>query len=79
MQQRVPDFTGKTCVITGAASGLGRETAVLMAQAGANVVVLDLDATGLGETGAIEPFTAAWLPNFCFLGAGLILLYRVRT
>ncbi len=48
----MPDFTGKTCVITGAASGLGRETAVLMAQAGANVVVLDLDAAGLGETEA---------------------------
>jgi lipopolysaccharide export system permease protein len=35
--------------------------------------------TGLGETGALEPFIAAWLPNFCFLSAGLILLWRVRT
>jgi lipopolysaccharide export system permease protein len=36
-------------------------------------------STGLGETGAMEPFIAAWLPNFCFFGAGLILLIRVRT
>jgi lipopolysaccharide export system permease protein len=36
-------------------------------------------STGLGETGAMEPFTAAWLPNFCFLVVGLFLLVRVRT
>jgi lipopolysaccharide export system permease protein len=36
-------------------------------------------STGLGETGAMEPFTAAWLPNLCFLVAGLFLLVRVRT
>jgi lipopolysaccharide export system permease protein len=36
-------------------------------------------STGFGETGAIEPFMAAWLPNFCFLIAGLFLLIRVRT
>jgi lipopolysaccharide export system permease protein len=33
----------------------------------------------VGETGAIDPFTAAWLPNFIFLGGGLIFLVRVRT
>ncbi len=32
-----------------------------------------------GETGAIEPLVAAWLPNLLFLGAGLIFLTRVRT
>lgn len=48
----MPDFTGKTCVVTGAASGLGRETAILMAQAGADVVLVDVDAAGLAETEA---------------------------
>jgi lipopolysaccharide export system permease protein len=32
-----------------------------------------------GETGTLEPFIAAWLPNFFFLGAGLIFMIRVRT
>jgi len=33
----------------------------------------------VGETGALGPFTAAWLPNFIFLAAGLVFLSRVRT
>ena len=33
----------------------------------------------VGETGALDPFTAAWLPNLVFLGGGLIFLSRVRT
>jgi lipopolysaccharide export system permease protein len=33
----------------------------------------------IGETGALDPFTAAWLPNFVFLGAGVFFLVRVRT
>jgi lipopolysaccharide export system permease protein len=33
----------------------------------------------VGETGSLGPFTAAWLPNLIFLGAGMIFLTRVRT
>lgn len=33
----------------------------------------------VGETGAMDPFTSAWLPNYLFLAAGLISLSRVRT
>lgn len=33
----------------------------------------------LGTAGFIEPFPAAWMPNFIFLGLGLIFLIRVRT
>lgn len=32
-----------------------------------------------GETGSLDPMMAAWLPNFLFLGAGIVLLSRVRT
>lgn len=32
-----------------------------------------------GETGALEPMVAAWLPNLVFLLAGLFFLFRVRT
>jgi NAD(P)-dependent dehydrogenase (short-subunit alcohol dehydrogenase family) len=41
---------GRTVVITGAASGLGRAGAVAFAQAGARVVVSDIDAAGGAET-----------------------------
>lgn len=37
------DFTGKTIVVTGAASGIGFATAQLLAEAGANVVLADRD------------------------------------
>lgn len=37
-------FENKTCIITGAASGIGEATARLFAEKGANVVVSDVDA-----------------------------------
>ena len=36
-------------------------------------------AGALGQAGTMAPFTAAWIPNFLFLGAALVLLRRVRT
>lgn len=44
------DLTGRTALITGAASGIGRATAVLLAAAGAAVHCADRDAQGLQET-----------------------------
>ena len=41
---------GRTAVITGAASGIGRETARLFAQAGARTLISDLNEAGLVET-----------------------------
>jgi 3-oxoacyl-[acyl-carrier protein] reductase len=46
------DLTGRVAVITGAASGIGRETARVFAQAGARVVLADVDQAGLAEAAA---------------------------
>lgn len=44
------DMTGKAALVTGAASGLGRASALRLAQLGADVAVLDVSAGGLAET-----------------------------
>jgi NAD(P)-dependent dehydrogenase (short-subunit alcohol dehydrogenase family) len=43
---------GKTVLITGAASGLGREMAIAMVENGASVALLDYDAEALAKTAA---------------------------
>jgi NAD(P)-dependent dehydrogenase (short-subunit alcohol dehydrogenase family) len=43
---------GKTVLITGAASGLGREMAIAMVENGASVALLDHDAEALAKTAA---------------------------
>ena len=48
---KTPDyFHGKTILITGAASGIGRATALIFAREGANVVCADIDADGARRT-----------------------------
>lgn len=48
---KTPDyFTGKTIVITGAASGIGRATALIFAREGANVVCADINGEGAERT-----------------------------
>jgi len=44
---------GKIAVVTGAASGIGRSAAVVLARGGAKVMATDLDEAGLKETQAI--------------------------
>lgn len=60
------DLTGRTCVITGAAGGIGRAIARSFHAAGANVVVTDLDGAGAeavaGELNGVRAASA--------LGAG---------
>ncbi|HTJ62745.1 MAG TPA: SDR family oxidoreductase [Alphaproteobacteria bacterium] len=48
---------GRTAVVTGAASGIGRQAAITLAKAGAHVVLADLNPAGLEETrAAVEAF-----------------------
>jgi NAD(P)-dependent dehydrogenase (short-subunit alcohol dehydrogenase family) len=50
---KTPDyFAGKTIIITGAASGIGRATALIFAREGANVVCADVNEAGARDTAA---------------------------
>lgn len=47
------DLTGRTVFVTGAASGIGRASALLLAEAGATVHCADRDPEGLHETATL--------------------------
>jgi NAD(P)-dependent dehydrogenase (short-subunit alcohol dehydrogenase family) len=46
----VSTLDGKTALVTGAASGIGRETALAFARRGADLFLCDIDEAGLAET-----------------------------
>lgn len=46
------DFTGRVVVVTGGASGIGRATALMLAEAGAAVAVTDANADGAAAVAA---------------------------
>lgn len=50
---------GKRAVVTGAASGLGRQCAQVLAKAGAHVALFDINAEGLQETARLIGKTGA--------------------
>lgn len=48
----MPELTGRTIIVTGAASGIGRGTALRLARDGAHVTALDVSPQGLAELAA---------------------------
>lgn len=50
MNPRIPDLHGRRVLVTGAASGIGRATALALAPEGAELYLTDRDATGLADT-----------------------------
>lgn len=50
--RRLFDLTGKTALVLGAASGIGRASAEVMAALGAKIICADHDAAGVKETAA---------------------------
>jgi NAD(P)-dependent dehydrogenase (short-subunit alcohol dehydrogenase family) len=59
-------FSGKHVLITGAASGIGRATALLAATKGARLVITDRDAEGLARVGDELSRTGALLESRAF-------------
>jgi NAD(P)-dependent dehydrogenase (short-subunit alcohol dehydrogenase family) len=46
----IANLAGKTVLVTGAASGIGKETALAFARRGADLVICDVNDSGLAET-----------------------------
>lgn len=59
-------FEGKKVLVTGAASGIGRATAIRLASEGAAVTIGDINEAGLSETAGMM----ASVPRICAFDAG---------
>lgn len=60
------ELKGKVAVVTGAASGFGRELAILCACEGMKLVLVDIDELGLAGTGELLKATGAeWIAEKC--------------
>lgn len=60
------DLAGRVALVSGAASGLGKATALAVAEAGADVVLADIDEDGMRTVaGEIESLGRRALPQVC--------------
>ena len=66
MPESLFDLSGRVALVTGAASGMGRATALALAQYGADVVLADRNAAGLADTaGHIAALGRTAIPVTC--------------
>ena len=72
-------FSGQVALVTGAAAGIGRATALAFAAEGLKVVVADLDAAGgdIESTGVLAGFVA-WRHVFDSKLRGNLMLSRAQ-
>jgi NAD(P)-dependent dehydrogenase (short-subunit alcohol dehydrogenase family) len=60
------DLSGRVAVVSGAASGMGRAMSLALAEAGADLMLVDLDADRMGETAQdIEQLGRRAVPVVC--------------
>lgn len=60
------DLSGRVALVSGAASGMGRQMAIGLAEAGADLVLADINLTGMQETAhTIEALGRRALPVVC--------------
>ncbi|UZP40188.1 hypothetical protein NXS19_008004 [Fusarium pseudograminearum] len=52
LQTELPSLSGKTCLITGGAGGLGKAIAIAFLKAGSNVVICDINEERVNQTSA---------------------------
>lgn len=67
MKLGVPDLHGKRCLITGAASGIGRSTAIAAAGKGAELFLTDRNGEGLEQVVAEIREAGGTVPHFAAL------------
>jgi NAD(P)-dependent dehydrogenase (short-subunit alcohol dehydrogenase family) len=58
------DMSGRTVLVTGASSGIGRETAVMLSELGARVVLVARNENRLAETAARLSGGGHWVESF---------------
>lgn len=75
MQSSSGRLAGKVAIITGAASGIGKGTALLFAEESASVVLVDVDAEGLAQTAG----EIAALGGVCAIAQGDVSLAATAT